>query len=146
MQAALGISQLNKVDHFIAERRKNWKTIYDGIKSSPILKENFTPIEPTAETNPSWFGFAMYCHDRLNREKVVRSLEENKVGTRLFFAGNLTKQPAYKNANYRVHDNLNNTDTVMRSLFWIGVHPALDAQKIAYMLEQLEAVTKVALK
>ncbi len=146
MQAALGISQLNKVDHFISERRKNWKTLYAGIQSSPILKENFTPIEPTLNTNPSWFGFAMYCHDRLNREKVVRVLEERKVGTRLFFAGNLTKQPAYKTVNYRVHGDLNNTDSVMHSLFWIGVHPALDSKKITYMLEQLEAVTHLALK
>ncbi|MFZ3231103.1 MAG: lipopolysaccharide biosynthesis protein RfbH [Pseudobdellovibrio sp.] len=146
MQAALGISQLNKVDHFISERKKNWKALYNGIKSSPILKENFIPIEPTPETDPSWFGFAMYCNDRLNREKVVKALEERKVGTRLFFAGNLTKQPAYKDAKYRVHDHLTNTDSVMKSLFWIGVHPALDAQKISYMLEQLEAVTTVALK
>jgi CDP-6-deoxy-D-xylo-4-hexulose-3-dehydrase len=146
MQAALGISQLNKVEKFISERRKNWKTIYDGIKSSPILKENFIPIEATPETNPSWFGFPMYANDRLDREKVVRQLEDRKVGTRLFFAGNLTKQPAYKNANYRIHTDLKNTDQVMRSLFWIGVHPALDQARIQYMLEQLEAVCKTAVK
>lgn len=146
MQAALGMSQLNKAEKFISERRKNWKTIYTGINSSPILKENFIPIEPTPETNPSWFGFAMYTNDRLDREKVVQMLEERKIGTRLFFAGNLTKQPAYKNAKYRVHEDLKNTDLVMRSLFWIGVHPALDQQRISYMLEQLEAVCKLAAK
>lgn len=146
MQAALGMSQLNKVEKFISERRKNWKTIYDGIKSSPVLKENFTPIEATPETNPSWFGFPMYANDRLNREKVVAHLEENKVGTRLFFAGNLLKQPAYKNVNYRVHEELKNTDHVMKSLFWIGVHPALDQPRINYMLEQLEAVCKTTVK
>lgn len=146
MQAALGMSQLNKVEHFISERRKNWKTIYDGIKSSPILKENFIPVEPTPDTNPSWFGFPMYANDRLNREKVVATLEEKKVGTRLFFAGNLTKQPAYKNGKFRVHGELTNTDQVMKSLFWIGVHPALTAPRIQYMLEQLEYVCKAALK
>jgi CDP-6-deoxy-D-xylo-4-hexulose-3-dehydrase len=145
MQAALGMSQLNKLDHFIAERRKNWKLIYSGIQNSPILKENFTPIEPTPETNPSWFGFPMYANPRLNREKVVSQLEELKVGTRLFFAGNLTKQPAYKNENYRIHGDLKNTDQVMKSLFWIGVHPALDQNRINYMLEQLEVVCKSAL-
>ena len=88
----------------------------------------------------------MYAHNRLSREKVVSQLEERKVGTRLFFAGNLTKQPAYKNADYRVHGELKNTDQVMKSLFWIGVHPALDQQRISYMLEQLEAVCKTALK
>jgi len=146
MQAALGMSQLNKVEKFISERRKNWKLIYDGIKSSPVLKENFTPVEATPETNPSWFGFAMYANDRLNREKVVAGLEDRKVGTRLFFAGNLTKQPAYQNQKYRIHEELKNTDQVMRSLFWIGVHPALDQQRISYMLEQLEAVCKSATK
>lgn len=146
MQAALGVSQLNKVETFISERRKNWKSLYEGIKSSPILKENFTPIDATPDTNPSWFGFAMYANDRLHREKVVSQLEERKVGTRLFFAGNLTKQPAYKNANFRVHEELKNTDNVMKSLFWIGVHPALDQQRISYMLEQLEAVCKTAVK
>ncbi len=144
MQAALGMSQLNKVEHFISERRKNWKYLYDGIQKSPSLKENFRPVEPTAETNPSWFGFAMYANPRLNREKIVAHLEERKVGTRLFFAGNLTKQPAYKNEAYRVHGELKNTDLVMKSLFWIGVHPALDERKMNYMLEQLEAVIKVA--
>lgn len=146
MQAALGMSQLNKLDHFISERRKNWKYLYAGIQNSPILKENFKPVEPTPETDPSWFGFPMYANERLDREKIVSALEDRKVGTRLFFAGNLTKQPAYKNENFRVHGALTNTDNVMRSLFWIGVHPALDNQKMNYMLEQLEAVCKVATK
>ena len=144
MQAALGVSQLSKVEHFISERRKNWKALYEGVKNSPILNEHYTPIEPTPETTPSWFGFPMYAHPRLNREKVVAALEERKVGTRLFFAGNLTKQPAYKNTSYRVHQNLVNTDRVMQSLFWIGVHPALDSSQINYMLEQLEDVIRVA--
>lgn len=142
MQAALGLSQLKKVNHFISERRKNWKLLYDGIMSSPILKENFTPVEATDGTEPSWFGFPMYVNPKLNREKVVSNLEERKVGTRLFFAGNLTKQPAYKNVEYKIHGNLKNTDTVMNHLFWIGVHPALDKQRIDYMLEQLEGVVK----
>ena len=146
MQAALGMSQLNKVEKFISERRKNWKTIYDGIKTSPVLRDNFIPVEATPETNPSWFGFPMYANERLNREKVVMALEERKVGTRLFFAGNLTKQPAYKNEKFRVHEVLKNTDHVMKTLFWVGVHPALDQARINYMLEQLEAVCKVATK
>lgn len=145
MQAALGVSQLSKVEHFVSERRKNWQYLFDGIQSSPILKENFSPILATPETNPSWFGFPMYAHPRLNREKVVSNLENNKVGTRLFFAGNLTKQPAYKNVNYRIHGELTTTDHVMKSLFWIGVHPALDKQRMNYMLEQLENVTRTSL-
>ncbi|WP_413287836.1 lipopolysaccharide biosynthesis protein RfbH [Bdellovibrio sp. HCB337] len=142
MQAALGISQLNKVESFIEARRKNWNYLYKGIKSSPTLSKYFTPVEATPETNPSWFGFPLYCNEGLNREKVVSSLEDKKVGTRLLFAGNLTKQPAYKNVDYRIHGDLKNTDRIMKELFWIGVHPALDQVKMDYMLEQLEAVTK----
>ena len=110
------------------------------------LQPYFTPIEPTPETNPSWFGFPMYASERLSREKVVSQLEERKVGTRLFFAGNLTKQPAYKNINFRIHGDLKTTDSIMHTMFWIGVHPALDEAKMDYMLEQLEAITKTALK
>jgi CDP-6-deoxy-D-xylo-4-hexulose-3-dehydrase len=69
-------------------------------------------------------------------------LEEKKVGTRLLFGGNLTKQPAYKNCEYRIHGNLTATDEIMARTFWIGVHPALDDSKIAYMLETLEAGLK----
>lgn len=144
MQAALGISQLQKVDQFIAKRRSNWEKLNQGIQSSPKLKEYFRPVQPTAGTKPSWFGFAMFAHDSLDREKVVAHLEQRKIGTRLFFAGNVTKQPAYKNVNYRVSGPLTTTDLVMRQLFWIGVHPALDDQRISYMLEQLEAVIAVS--
>ncbi len=142
MQAAIGISQLKKAQDFIQTRRNNWQYLYNGIKSSPKLREHFTPVEPTPGTNPSWFGFPLYCHDQLNREKVVSTLEDKKVGTRLLFAGNLTKQPAYKNANFRIHGSLDATDRVMNKLFWIGVHPVLDKQRMDYMLEQLESLTK----
>lgn len=143
MQAALGVSQLNKVDGFIRARRDNWKFLKDGIESSPILSATFTPVAPTPGTNPSWFGFPMYSRDGLSREKVVSTLEERKVGTRLLFAGNLTKQPAYKNIDYRIHGDLTNTDRIMKSLFWIGVHPALDKARMTYMLEQLEKVARL---
>jgi CDP-6-deoxy-D-xylo-4-hexulose-3-dehydrase len=142
MQAALGISQLNKVGSFIEARRNNWNYLYQGIKSSPTLSKYFRPVKATAETNPSWFGFPLYCSEGLHREKIVSGLEERKVGTRLLFAGNLTKQPAYKNVNYRVHGDLTNTDNIMKNMFWIGVHPALDKIKMNYMLEQLENVIK----
>jgi len=139
MQAALGVSQLNKVENFIEERRKNWNYLYNGIKSSPILAENFIPVEPTPETNPSWFGFPIYCREGLSRKDVVTSLEEKKIGTRLLFAGNLIRQPAYQNVEFRIHDKLDNTDKIMSDLFWLGVHPALDQTRMDYMLEQLES-------
>lgn len=142
MQAALGISQLKKLAGFVEARRKNWKTLFAGIQSSPILKNTLIPVEPTPETNPSWFGFPMYCRDGIDREKLVAFLEENKIGTRLVFAGNLTKQPAYQNIDCRIVGDLTATDRIMKQAFWVGVHPALDEARISYILEQLEAGIK----
>lgn len=142
MQAALGVSQLKKVDRFIAARRANWKALYDGVQSSPVLRERLIPVEATKGTNPSWFGFPMHVASGINREKLQVKLEERKVGTRLLFAGNLTRQPAYRGVNYRVHGELKNSDEIMRRTFWLGVHPAIDAARISYMLESLEAAVK----
>ncbi len=142
MQAAIGLSQLNKLERFIAARRQNWQVLFDGIKRSPLLREHLSPVLPTSGTEPSWFGFPMHCSAHLNREKVVAFLEDRKVGTRLVFGGNLTKQPAYRDVQYRVHESLDNTDRIMTKSFWIGVHPALDATRLTYMLEQLEAAVK----
>jgi len=142
MQAALGVSQLKKVGSFIGARRENWSYLYKGLKSSPVLQEAFTPVEPTAQTEPSWFGFAMHCADHIDREKVVKFLEEKKVGTRLLFGGNLLRQPAYKNINKRIVGNLENTDRIMYKTFWVGVHPVLDQARMDYMLEQLEQAAK----
>ncbi len=146
MQAALGVSQLKKVDGYIGARRENWAYLYKGLKSSPTLQQAFTPVEPTANTEPSWFGFAMHCADNIDREKVVKFLEEKKVGTRLLFGGNLLRQPAYKNIEKRVVGDLANTDRIMYKTFWVGVHPVLDKQRMDYMLEQLEAAAKNCVK
>lgn len=142
MQAALGVSQLKKLSDFVQARRSNWQTLREGINKSPLLKEHLVPVEPTEGTSPSWFGFPLHCSDSLNREALVSFLEDNKVGTRLLFAGNLTKQPAFANIDYRISENLKATDDVMKHTFWMGVHPGLDASRLTYMLEQLEAGVK----
>ncbi|MCM2279295.1 MAG: lipopolysaccharide biosynthesis protein RfbH [Oligoflexia bacterium] len=139
MQAAVGVSQLRKLDKFVAARRANWKTLNDAVRSSPLLREHLTPVEPTAGTHPSWFGFPIHCAPHIDREKMVAFLEDRKVGTRLLFAGNLTKQPAYQGCEYRIHGSLENTDRIMSKTFWIGTHPALDSARMTYMVEQLEA-------
>jgi CDP-6-deoxy-D-xylo-4-hexulose-3-dehydrase len=144
MQAAVGLSQLNKIERFVAARRANWQRIFDGIQSSPLLKERLTPVRATEGTEPSWFGFPIHAAPGLDREKIVAFLEEHKVGTRLVFAGNLTKQPAYQGVDYRIHGELTNTDTIMARTFWVGVHPALDEARIAYMLETLEKAVNQA--
>lgn len=142
MQAALGVSQLKKAEAFIEARRKNWKKLYDGVQRSPVLRNKLTPVEPVPGTNPSWFGFPLYCDEGLNRSKLTAFLEDRKIGTRMVFGGNLLRQPAYRNIEHRVVGGLAATDRIMNHAFWIGVHPALNDEKIQYMLEQLEAGIK----
>jgi CDP-6-deoxy-D-xylo-4-hexulose-3-dehydrase len=139
MQAAVGLSQLKKLARFVSARQANWKTLYQGVLSSPVLRERLLPVVATEGTEPSWFGFPVHCAPGVQREKLVAFLEQRKVGTRLVFAGNLTRQPAYRDVEYRVHGELSATDDIMNRAFWIGVHPALDGPRIQYMLEQLEA-------
>lgn len=138
MQAALGVSQLKKARGFVDARRANWKALYDGVKASPVLRDKLIPVEPTKGTRPSWFGFPVHCAPGLNREKLVAALEERKVGTRLLFAGNLVRQPAYQNVDFRVVGELKNTDEIMKRTFWVGVHPGIDGARIQYMLQALE--------
>lgn len=144
MQAALGVSQLKKVSGFIEKRRANWLILYEAFRQSPALRKCFTPIEPTAASKPSWFGFPVYCQDGLSRKYVTQQLEEKKIGTRLLFAGNIIKQPAYKGVNHRIHGDLKNTDRIMNQLFWIGVHPNLRREHLDYMIEQLEKIASKA--
>lgn len=139
LQAAIGMSQLAKLSGFIAARRANWRTLYNGVRHSPVLRNSLVPVEPTPGTEPSWFGFPMHCDAGIDRERLVSYLEEHKVGTRLLFGSNLMRQPAYRNVAFRVHGELRASDEILRRTFWIGVHPALDDARLSYMLEQLEA-------
>lgn len=138
MQAAIGISQLAKLPKFVEARRRHWQILYDGIKSSPRLSRSLVPVEPTPGTSPSWFGFPIHVAPGIDRTKMVAFLEEKRIGTRLVFAGNLVRQPAYTSVEYRVIGTLENTDSIMNNAFWIGVHPALTEAALAYMLETLE--------
>ncbi len=145
MQAALGLSQLQRVGDFIAARRRNWASLYAGIKASPLLCEYLHPTEPSARSDPSWFGFPLLCHANISRQKLINFLEARRIGTRLVFAGNITKQPAYSGVDFRIPAPLPNTDRIMQQAFWIGVHPRLDAGCCAYMLESLEAGVRAQL-
>lgn len=141
MQAAIGVSQLKKADHFIARRRENFEMLRNKLKP---FEEHFILPEATPNSDPSWFGFLITIRDgaKINRNELVQHLEANKIGTRLLFGGNLIKQAAYKNSRYRILNTLENTDKVMNDAFWLGVWPGLQEEHYDYIEEQIGTFIK----
>ena len=137
-QAAIGLSQLSKIDQFVAKRRENHTLLYELIKP---LEEFFILPEKTPNSEPSWFGFMLTIRDpkRLDRNKLVRYLEENRIGTRLFFGGNMIKQPAYVNIEKRVVGDLANSNKVMNDSFWIGVWPGLKKNHLEFIAKKIKS-------
>jgi CDP-4-dehydro-6-deoxyglucose reductase, E1 len=133
MQAAVGVAQLDKLSEFIASRRRNFQLLYDGMHD---LEEFFILPRATRGSEPSWFGFplAIRPESPFTRDELVRHLESCRIATRLLFAGNLTRQPAYEGVTYRVVGNLKNSDFVASNVFWIGVYPGLTGAMLDYVL------------
>jgi CDP-4-dehydro-6-deoxyglucose reductase, E1 len=141
MQAAVGLAQLQRLDDFVAVRRRNWQYLRDGLRH---LEDVFILPVATANSEPSWFGFCLTLRPDapFDREDMLRFLnDEKKIGTRLLFGGNLLRQPYMKDRNYRVAGSLDSSDLVMNRTFWIGVYPGLTENHLDYVIETLTDYT-----
>jgi len=139
IQAAIGLAQLERLDGFVEKRRNNWQYLYSHLKS---WEEFLILPKATEHSDPSWFGFAITVRNNapFSRNDVVRFLNENKIGTRLLFGGNLLRQPAFIGTPRRVVSDLNNSDIVMNDTFWIGVWPGLTQQMLDYVVDSFHTL------
>ena len=142
MQAAVGVAQLKKLPAFIEARKRNFAYLKSGLKDA---QEHFVLPEATPNSDPSWFGFPLLVRETapFSRNALIDFLYERKIGTRQLFGGNLVRQPAYADLNYRVVGDLRASDRVMNQAFWIGVYPGLTPPMLDYVLE---TINEIALK
>ena len=136
MQAACGVAQINKLEKFISTRKINHE--YYKKNLSHLSKDIILP-EPTEDTDPSWFGFAITLKNKkIKRYDLLKYLEEKKIGSRLLFGGNITKQPYFKGLNYKIASKLTVTDNIMDNTFWIGIYPGINRDMQNYVIENIE--------
>jgi CDP-4-dehydro-6-deoxyglucose reductase, E1 len=137
MQAACGLAQLDSLVHFVRRRRENYAYLRSRLST---LQEFLQLPEVTPNSEPSWFGFPIVLKDTagIKRTDLLNYLDENKIGTRLLFAGNITKQPYMFDQNFRISGNLTNTDIVMKQTFWVGTYPSLTQEHLDYIAMKLE--------
>ena len=140
LQAAIGVAQLKKLPSFVERRRHNFARLRAALAE---MEAFFILPEATTDANPSWFGFLLTCREGVRRAKVVRSIEEHGIQTRMLFAGNLTKHPCFdemrgSGEGYRIVGALTETDRIMNDTFWLGVYPGLTDEKIDYMAQTVK--------
>lgn len=138
MQAACALAQMDRLEDFTAARKHNFAFLKERLKS---CEEFLILPEATVNSAPSWFGFPITIKPAagIKRVDMLQYLDENKIGTRLLFAGNLTRQPYMTGRNFRISGELSNTDTVMNDTFWIGVYPGLSEEMLSFIADKLES-------
>lgn len=143
MQAACALAQMDRLDGFIAARRSNFAYLKERLKS---CEEFLTLPQATPNSDPSWFGFPITLKDEapVDRVDLLTYLTQNKVGTRLLFAGNLTRQPSMAGRKYRISGELTNTDIVMNQTFWLGVYPGLGEEMLDFVASRIESFLGVS--
>ena len=138
MQAACGLAQMDKLDSFVQARKNNFAYLRDRLSSCEefLILPNGTP-----NSDPSWFGFLMTIRQEsdVRRVDLINYLDQNKIGTRLLFAGNLTRQPYMLGRNFRISGDLTNTDLVMNNSFWVGVYPGLSEEMLSFIADKIES-------
>ena len=137
MQAACGLAQLDRLDRFIKKRKENFNFLYKNLKN---LEEFLILPEAEKNSDPSWFGFPLSLrkNNKFTRYDLIKYLNDNKIGTRLLFSGNLIKQPYMKDVNFKVQGELTNTDFVMENTFWIGLYPGLSLKHLDYSCNKIK--------
>jgi CDP-6-deoxy-D-xylo-4-hexulose-3-dehydrase len=136
IQAALGVSQIKKMEFFIEKRLSNFNHIYQNLEEI----SDFILPQATDKSIPSWFGFPITIRESssLVREDLLRYLDQQKIGTRLMFAGNILRQPAYLKTDFRVYGKLETTDLIMKNSFWIGLHPSLSTEMLDHTIKSIK--------
>jgi len=135
MQAACGLAQLGRLPGFIQKRNENFTYLKNKLSD---LTEFIDLPEATQNSTPSWFGFPITLKDNIDRVEFTQYLDNHKIGTRLLFAGNLTKQPYFSDIEYRIVGDLINTDITMNQTLWLGIYPGLGEAQLDYIAEKLE--------
>ncbi|MBP0132705.1 MAG: lipopolysaccharide biosynthesis protein RfbH [Nitrosospira sp.] len=138
MQAACALAQMDRLPRFVEVRKRNFNILKDRLKT---CEEFLILPEATTGSDPSWFGFPITISDEagIARVDLLKYLDQYKIGTRLLFAGNLTRQPYFKGHTHRVSGDLTNTDKVMNNTFWVGVYPGLNEDMLSFIVEKIEA-------
>ena len=136
-QAACGVAQLERIEYFVQKRKDNFNYLTENLQN---LSHELVLPQPTVDSDPAWFGYPLTIRNKKsNRTELLEYLNKYKIGTRLLFAGNLTKQPYFKDRKYRIVGNLENTDRIMNQTFWVGLYPGLTEEMLDFTIDKIKS-------